>query len=85
MPKFFPDDDALVRPTKAAAFLDVTRQHVYQLLDRGVLKGVRVGGSTRIPVSELRKFSRARAGQSKKKNGGRHRKNGTDRRRGRKS
>lgn len=41
--------------TRAAQLLDCSRGHVYQLIERGQLRRVRIAGSTavRIPTSDL--------------------------------
>ena len=41
-------------PTEAATALGVSRQHIYDLMARGVLPSVKLGGKTRrIPVAAL--------------------------------
>lgn len=45
-----------VTVSHAAELLDCSRQHIYQLCERGVLRRLNIAGSTsvRIPVSDLR-------------------------------
>jgi excisionase family DNA binding protein len=44
-----------VRVTHAAQLLDCSRQHVYQLIERGELRRLRISGSTavRIPIVDI--------------------------------
>jgi excisionase family DNA binding protein len=41
--------DGLQRVTEAASFLGISRSHVYQLMDSGVLPYVKLGRSRRVP------------------------------------
>jgi excisionase family DNA binding protein len=44
-------------PTQAAKALGVSRQHIYNILARGELRSVQVGGRTRrIPLTELERL-----------------------------
>jgi excisionase family DNA binding protein len=45
----------VVSPATAAEMLDVTRSHIYQLIERGVLGRCQLGGSraVRIPVADI--------------------------------
>lgn len=44
-------------PTQAAEALGVSRQHIYNMLARGELRSVQVGGRTRrIPLTELERL-----------------------------
>ena len=44
-----------VRPSTAAELLDCSRQHIYQLIERGELRRIQIPGSTavRIPVEDI--------------------------------
>lgn len=44
-----------VRVSHAAALLDCSRQHVYQLIERGALRRLQIDGSTavRIPLADV--------------------------------
>lgn len=46
----------MLKVTEAAALLGVTRQHVYNLIERG-LPAVRFGGITRIRRADLKAFA----------------------------
>ena len=41
------------RVPEAAEALGICRAHVYNLITRGELRAVKIGGSTRIPATEL--------------------------------
>jgi excisionase family DNA binding protein len=47
-------DKLLARPTEAAEALGISRTRIYELLAKGVIPSVRIGGSIRIPVDRLR-------------------------------
>ena len=53
-------DRLLLRPAEAAELLSVGRSTIYELLDRGELKGVRIGSSVRIPVEAIRDWLESR-------------------------
>lgn len=44
-----------VRVSHAAALLDCSRQHVYQLVERGTLRRIQIAGSNavRIPIADV--------------------------------
>ena len=44
-----------VKPSTAAKMMDCSRQHVYQLIERGELRRTHIAGSTsvRIPVEDV--------------------------------
>jgi excisionase family DNA binding protein len=46
----------LLRPAEVAAALGLGRSKVYELIGRGVLPSIRIGGSVRVPVTELRSW-----------------------------
>jgi excisionase family DNA binding protein len=50
----------LLRPAEAAEALGVSRSRAYELIAAGELPSVRVGGSVRVPVAELRRWIAAR-------------------------
>ena len=50
------DEDEMLKVAEAAALLGVTRQHVYNLIERG-LPAVRFGGITRIRRTDLKAFA----------------------------
>jgi excisionase family DNA binding protein len=45
-----------LRPAKAAVLLDFGRAKIYDLIDRGELHAVTIGGQLRIPVSEIERL-----------------------------
>jgi len=47
-------DQVAYTPSEAAAVLGVTRQTVYNLIDRGVLTRYKVGRSTRLNAAQVR-------------------------------
>lgn len=51
----------LLRPTEAAEMLGLGRSKTYQLLARGILPVVRIGGSIRVPAEALRKWIESQA------------------------
>jgi len=55
-------DRLLIRPAEAAAMLSVSRTRVYELISRGELPSVRLGGSIRVPVGELQRHIARLAG-----------------------
>ena len=50
----------LYRPAEAAAALGVSRSKVYELMNRGEIPWVQVGGARRVPVEALRQLIRTR-------------------------
>lgn len=44
----------LLRPSEAADALGVSRAKAYQLIAEGTIPSIRLGGSIRVPVDELR-------------------------------
>jgi excisionase family DNA binding protein len=44
--------------TEAARLLGLSRQHVYRLADRGLIRVVRIGTAVRVPVSEVQRVMR---------------------------
>ena len=58
-------DKLLLKPEEAFALIGLGRSTGYSLLARGVLPSIRVGGSVRVPVEELRQWvARQVAGDS---------------------
>lgn len=53
------DTDNLIALNDVAAHLGVCRATVYNFLVRGTLRGVKVGGSTKVKRSELQRFLEA--------------------------
>lgn len=43
----------VVKPGTAAEMLDCARSHVYELMARGQLRKLKIGGMTRIPVEDI--------------------------------
>jgi excisionase family DNA binding protein len=41
------------RPARAAEALDVTRQHVFNLIARGEIRAIKLGNATIIPAAEI--------------------------------
>jgi excisionase family DNA binding protein len=58
-------DRLLLRPTEAAEVLGLGRSKVYEMLGRGELPQVRVGGSVRVPIEALREWVLARATETR--------------------
>lgn len=46
--------DGLERISEAAAFLGMSRSHVYRLIREGVLPSVKIGKSRRVPIRAVR-------------------------------
>jgi excisionase family DNA binding protein len=46
-------EQVLIRPATFARLVDLSRASVYAAIDRGEIRAVRIGGSLRIPASEL--------------------------------
>lgn len=44
----------LLRPTEAAEAIGIGRSKVYELLASGELPSIRIGGSVRVPLEQLR-------------------------------
>jgi excisionase family DNA binding protein len=49
-------DRLLLRPTEAGEAIGVSRSKIYELLARGELPSIRIGGSVRVPLNELREW-----------------------------
>jgi excisionase family DNA binding protein len=47
-------DKLLLRPVEAAELIGIGRSKMYELLGTGELPSVRIGGSVRVPLDELR-------------------------------
>lgn len=52
--------DGLMRISKAAKFLDISRSMIYQLLNSGEMRSVKIGRSRRIPIRFLHEFAEKR-------------------------
>lgn len=48
--------DLMLRPTEAADAIGVSRSKAYELIARGELPSVKVGGCVRVPVDALRQW-----------------------------
>lgn len=48
-----------MRPARFAKLIDYQRSKVYDMLARGELRGVKIGGAWRIPLDELDRFKAA--------------------------
>ena len=48
------DSRLLLRPTEAAEAIGIGRSKVYDLIASGDLPSIRIGGSVRVPVDELK-------------------------------
>lgn len=58
------DDCLTVRIPQAAQLLGIGRSTVYELINRGELKTIKIGRSTLIPMADLRAFiEQRRAGE----------------------
>ncbi len=51
-------DPILMRPTRAAKMLDMSRTRVYEMLNAGTLPGIKVGNTWRIPQAAIEKLAR---------------------------
>ena len=51
----------LIRPARFAQMVDLSRASVYAAIDRGEIRAVRIGGSLRIPASELARLQQEAA------------------------
>ena len=49
-------DRLLLRPTEAAEAIGICRSKVYELLASGELPSIRIGGSVRVPLDQLREW-----------------------------
>lgn len=47
-------DRLLLRVAEAAELMGISRSKAYEMISAGILPSVRIGGSLRIPVDELR-------------------------------
>ena len=57
MPEIRPTDKLLFKVKTAAQMLDISRSQIYNLVNAGVLRAVRVGKSIRIPAEALREVA----------------------------
>jgi excisionase family DNA binding protein len=55
-------DRLLLKPSEAAELLAISRAQTYSLLAQGILPGLRVGHSIRIPLDELLQWVREQTG-----------------------
>jgi len=55
--------DGLDRVNDVAAFLRMSRSHVYRLMDQGVLPSVRIGNARRVPRRAVRELVLRQLGQ----------------------
>lgn len=53
-----PPQDSYLRVTDFAKRFKVTRQHVYNMINRGDIKAVKVGGAVRIPAQVADEYER---------------------------
>lgn len=49
-------DKLLLRPVEVAEVVGVGRSKVYELISAGELPSIRLGGSIRVPVDQLRRW-----------------------------
>jgi len=54
--KILPDATRLLKAKEVAEFLQVSRSHAYQILQRGDIPSVRVGSAVRVRSSDLEEF-----------------------------
>jgi excisionase family DNA binding protein len=47
------DQPLYLRPAKAAKLLDIGRTKIYELIHRGEIKAILIGGQLRIPRAEI--------------------------------
>ena len=69
------DAKLLLRPTEVAEAIGVGRSKVYELLAKGELPSIRIGGSLHVPVNKLRDWIDKKAGERAEPNvedNGRH-------------
>jgi excisionase family DNA binding protein len=59
-------DKLLLRPEEAAELIGVSRSKMYVLIADGVLPGVRVGKSVRVPVKALEAWVEAQTTDQKR-------------------
>ncbi len=52
-------EQLLLRPTKAADVLDLSRSTIYEMMAAGILPSVKVGKARRIPMAALRAWVEA--------------------------
>ena len=50
------DHPALMRPSKFARLIDMSRSKVYELIKSGEIRAVSIGGVLRIPLEELERL-----------------------------
>jgi len=48
---------ALLKPARFARLIDASRSTVYELINRGELRAVKVGGNIRIPATEIQRLA----------------------------
>ncbi|MFP5372952.1 MAG: helix-turn-helix domain-containing protein [Actinomycetes bacterium] len=53
----------LLTPEETAEVMGIGRTKVYELLRRGVLESVRIGGSRRVPTAAVEEYVRRLRGQ----------------------
>ena len=54
-------EPALLRPGEAARLLGVSRSRVYELIREGEIPAIRLAGTIRVPLAELRAMIASRA------------------------
>jgi len=45
-----------VKPARAAVLLDCSRSKLYDAINRGEIRAIRIGGMLRIPLSEIQRL-----------------------------
>ena len=60
LPNEFLEKRLLLRPAEAADALGIGRSKIYHLFAIGEVPSIRIGGSVRVPVDELRDWVSAR-------------------------
>lgn len=53
-----------VRPTKAARLLDISRSKIYELIQVGEIRAIKIGGCLRVPMEEIESLSERRTVKS---------------------
>jgi excisionase family DNA binding protein len=48
--------EGLLNAEAAANYLSISRAHLYSLIARGDIRGVRLAGARRFPIDELREY-----------------------------
>jgi excisionase family DNA binding protein len=59
-------DRILLRPIETAEAIGVSRSRVYELISRGEIPSIRVGGAVRVPVDSLRDWVTRRLAEADK-------------------